>query len=344
RLRDEWLKAKESRSGSRHTRRAYEKATNDWLDFLSEQRPPVQPWQVDTSHVRAWKEHLAERGLSANTINARLAACSSWYTFVINERHLVGGVERTAFFDAAGRTRANPFKTGNVPRERVHSYKRARPLSVRNVNALLTYLQGRQHLLTGSRNYALILTFLLTGWRNQEVVSMRWGDIRESRTQPGAYVFRWKGKGGKEGNAALPVRAYHAIVHHLRVAGRWLPGHPDHIADDDYIWQPLITHGLTNLNNQKEVPQNTHISTGTALQILRRSLRAAGVDDWQEYRIHDLRHTFAHRLHATTGDLEKLRQLLHHESLGTTGIYVREVLEDPIDDWSEGLYQSMLHI
>ena len=125
RLRDEWLRDKFGISQSRHTRRSYETASNQWLDFLAGQRHrdgrPVQPWEVTGVHVRAWVEALEGKGLAAATINQRLAACSSFYRFVIDEVHLVDGVERTAFFDAEGRTRANPFRTGNVRRPRFSS-------------------------------------------------------------------------------------------------------------------------------------------------------------------------------------------------------------------------------
>lgn len=336
RLRDTWLDAAEAKSRSEHTRRAYAKATNLWLDWLSEHG--VEPWAVTSSHARGWQSWLGACGASESTVNARMSAVSSWYSFVINEVHLVDGIERTAFFDAAGRTRSNPFRVGNVRRTRIQQYGKARPLSAEALGKLFAYLVEHQDTLTGSRNFALLLTYFLTASRNAEVVGLKWGDIRPSRSQPGSFIFAWRGKGGKAEDSVLPARAYHAIVHHLKMAGRWLPGHEDDIQDDDFVFVPLVTHGIGNLESGRhDRPAVGHISPKNAVRVLQTSLRLAGVPEWHKYRIHDLRHSFAHLYQ---GDLEKLRRILHHESLATTGIYVRS-LQDPADDYSEGVWQRL---
>jgi site-specific recombinase XerD len=336
RLRDTWLDAAEDRSQSRHTRRAYMKATNLWLDYLGDLG--VQPWTATTAHVRGWQSRMAASGNTDATVNARMSAVSSWYSFVINEVHMVDGVERTAFFDANGTTRANPFRVGNIRRAKVRQYGKARPLSAATLGKLFGYLQAHQENVTGARNFALILSYFLTASRNREVLQMKWGDIRPSRSQPGSYVFAWRGKGGKEEDTVLPARAYHAIVHYLKLAGRYLPGHEDHIQDDGFIWAPLVTHGISNLESaQRGRKPRGYISEKNAVRIFQTSLRKAGVSDWNKYRVHDLRHSFAHLFQ---GDLEKLRKILHHESLATTGIYVRS-LQDPSDDYSEGIWQKL---
>nr|HRJ40850.1 site-specific integrase [Caldilineaceae bacterium] len=230
RLRDQWLHIQESDA----TRRAYATASMMWLDWLADR--DVQPWAVTTSHVRAWQDWLTESGNAPATVNARLSAVSSWYQFVINEVHIVDGVERSAFFDANGATRANPFKIGNLKRPKVTQYGKAAPLHAHTVQKLFDHLRAHADTLTGSRNYALILTHLLTASRGSEIVRLTWGDIRPNRNQPGSYVFAWSGKGDKAETSPFPADAYHAIVAHLKIAGRWLPGHPDHISDDDYIF------------------------------------------------------------------------------------------------------------
>lgn len=336
RLRDAWLDAAEAKSRSAHTRRAYQTATSMWLDWLAEHA--LMPWQVTSTHVRGWQRVLEALGNSDSTVNARMSAVSSWYEFVIREVHMVGGVERSAFFDAEGRTRANPFRVGNVRRAKVVQYGKAKVLGAEQLAKLFGYLSRHQESLSGSRNYALLLTYFLTASRNREVLQMRWGDIRPSRSQPGGYVFAWRGKGNKAEDSVLPQRAYHAIVHHLKVAGRWAPGHEDHIGDDEFIWQPLVSHGFGNLTSAAHGREPVgHISPKNAVRVLQTSLRRAGVPDAGKFRIHDLRHSFAHLYE---GDLEKLRRILHHENLNTTGIYVRS-LQDPTDTHSESVWEKV---
>ena len=71
-------------------------------------------------------------------------------------------------------------------------------------------------------------------------------------------------------------------------------------------------------------------------------LKRAGIKDPEGVRVHDLRHTYAKMFNEAVKDIQRLRGRLHHSSLNTTDIYTREVLDDPVDDWSEKVYQGML--
>lgn len=332
-LRDQWLAIQESAA----TRTSYKTGSIQWLRWLASQT--VYPWTVTSSHVRGWQAWLTQSGSSPSTVNQRLSAVSSWYQFVINEVHMVDGIERSAFNDANGSTRANPFKVGNLKRPKVTQYGKAQPLHRHTVQQLIKYLRSQDETLTGSRNYALILSHLLTGSRGSEIVRLTWGDIRPNRNQTGGFVFAWSGKGDKSETTTFPVEAYDAIVAHLKIAGRWIPGHEDHIKDKDFIFRPLVTHGISNLRNAKKQGTEAtepHLSPKSAQRILQTALRAAGVAEWADYRIHDLRHTFAHAHHAQFSNLEELRKLLHHESIATTGIYIRN-MNDPVDNHTQGI-------
>lgn len=348
-LREQWLRSKFRKSESTETRRSYETAVNMWLDYLTSIRyadgRPVHPWEVVSAHVEAWQSKLEADGLAPTTINQRLAACSSFYSYVAGEKALVQGIEISAFMDATGKTRANPFKGNSVQRAKVKPYGKARPLSRKETKQLLEHIEAKKEQITGSRNYALITTYLLTGYRNREVVGLKWGDITPNPSQPGSYVITWKGKGGKTEREEFPARAYHAIVHYLQITGRWNPGGVGHIENEQFIFRPLITHGEGNLRNQKtegdEVTENRPMSSKSALSTLRTVLKRAGIKDPEGIRIHDLRHTYAKRFNEAVRDIQKLRGRLHHSSLNTTDIYTREVLDDPIDDWSESVYRQM---
>ena len=349
-LREQWLRSKFRMSESDETRRSYETAINLWLDFLTTIRHPdgrpVQPWEVTSYHVEAWQSKLEIEGLAPTTINQRLAACSSFYSYVAAEKALVQGVEISAFMDATGKTRANPFKGNSVQRAKVKPYGKARPLSRKETRQLIEFLDAKKDQITGSRNYALITTYLLTGYRNREVVNLRWGDIKPNPSQPGSFVINWMGKGGKKEREEFPARAYHAICHYLRITGRWNPGGEGHIEEDDYIFRRLITHGEKNLRNQSpvgdEATENRPLSSKSVLNTLRTALKRAGIKDPEGVRVHDLRHTYAKMFNEAVKDIQRLRGRLHHSSLNTTDIYTREVLDDPVDDWSEKVYQGML--
>jgi site-specific recombinase XerD len=213
----------------------------------------------------------------------------------------------------------------------VRPYGKAHPLGPDRLRALFEHTGSLTHTVGGARNHALLLTYFLTGCRVSEVVRMKWGDIRPSRTNPQDRVFAWSGKGGKREASPLPDRAYQAIVWYLTLR--------DWTYDaETFLWLPVTDHGTANLvSGQRKRP---HISTANANRILRQSLRNAGVRDWELFRIHDLRHSFAHIHYQETKDIESLRRLLHHGSVATTGIYVRE-MTDPVDDHSAAVWAAL---
>ena len=72
----------------------------------------------------------------------------------------------------------------------------------------------------GLRDYALLKSYLLTGFRNSELRTLRWGDLQLE----GDRVYcRWRGKGSKTDLVEFPWPAYHAITDFLQAAGRWEP-------------------------------------------------------------------------------------------------------------------------
>ena len=342
RLIGDWLELKRSKSDSAHTERNYRNAVETWQAFLATQfifedddtARTVELWEVDHSHVRAWQAALAAER-APNTVNHYLSCVSSFYSFVIREKRIVNGIEIDLFTDRLGRSRENPFKAGNLQRARTESYERAHPLTVQEYAQLITYLEAHNHTLAGARNHALILTYLHTGWRSAELLRMQWQHVRPSRSQPGTFIFEWRGKGAKHQDDVLPADCFHAIVNMLKKAGRWTPGAPgreEGLAPDEFVWLPVRAVDMSGLRNGAAVDPTQPISEKQALRILRAALRAAGVAHPEKFRIHDLRHTHAHLLLETGHNLAVIQARLHHSSLSTTGIYVKAMHRtDPVD-------------
>ena len=351
----DWLDLKESKSKSPHTRRNYQAAIERWQAFLAtqfvEDSGPVHTcelWEVHHGHVRDWQSALRAGGLSESTVNHQLSCVSSFYSFVINEKRMVDGIEVDLFVDRLGRARMNPFKSGNLQRGRTAQYERAYPLSTAEVATLLGWLEGQQHTAAGARNYALVLTYIYTGWRSAELLRMRWRDVRPSQSQPGTFIFAWRGKGGKAQDDVLPAPCYHAIVGYLKLAGRWTPGAPgreEGLAPDEFVWLPVKETDMSGMLNGAKVDPARPISEKSALRVLRMALRKAGVRDAEQRRVHDLRHTHAHLLLESNHNLATIQARLHHSSLATTGLYVKAIgREDPVDTFSAQFQQLRLSV
>ena len=350
-MEDAWIDAKTERSGSEHTRRSYRRALDAWKEFLTTQfvedaegnLRTVEMWEVDHSHVRAWVAMLAQGVAGGATTNHYQACVSSFYSYVIHEKRLVNGVEIDLFVDRWGRSRENPFRAGNMPRAKTES-DRPRPLSIEEYDRLLTYLENNANTLAGSRNYALLLTYLHTGWRSTELLRMKWGEVRASKSQKHSMVFAWKGKGGKHQDDVLPGDCWAAILAFLRKAGRYAPGTLEP-KPDDYVWRPVAEPSMKGLKCGAEVDPLGPISDKSALRILRLAARKAGIVDAATLRIHDLRHTHAGLQLEIGASVVAIKERLHHSNIATTDRYLRTVhRDDPVDAHSAKFRQLRLGV
>lgn len=323
-LRDRWLR----RYTSPKTKDAYQKAFNRWYEFIGK---PL--WQVTSDDVEAWIEDMQGAELSHATINLQLAACSSFYSYVVKSVRLgADGIERTLFFDGAGRTRSNPFRSGNVERLPKRTLRNTKPLSAEELKRMRDAINANCR--TGARDMALFECYLRTGRRLAEIVTLRWGDIRPNTQRKGQYVFDWKGKGGKAGKRPFATAAYDAIVNYLKVDGRFGPD----MAEDMFIFQPLSDHGTRNLAG-KELPVNRPISTGQVENIVKKLARHAGLDS-SKVHAHLLRHSFAYYLYEGTKDPRLVMEALDHANLNTTLIYL-EGMQEPEDRTSAALQAAL---
>ena len=325
-LRDRWLR----RYASPKTRDAYQQAFNRWYEFIGK---PL--WLVGSTDVEAWIEDMQAAKLSHATINLRLAAVSSYYSYVIKQVKLgADGIERSLFFDATGRTRSNPFRTGNVERMERKTIRNTKPLSRDQLKAMRDSCNPETR--TGARDLALFECYLRSGRRLAEIVRLRWGDIKPSTERKGQYVFDWQGKGGKGGKRVFPAQAFDSIVAYLKIDGRWP------VVDDGmFIFRPLTDHGTANLRRPDAAPlvENRPISAGQVNRAMKKLAGAAGMDPTQMHT-HLLRHSFAFYLYRGTRDPRLVQEALDHSSLQVTQIYL-ESMEEPEDRTSAALQQAL---
>ena len=325
-LRDRWIR----RYASLKTKRAYEDAWRLWFEHLG-----MPLWQASSDDVMNWQDAMVEAGMSNATVNLRLAAVSSYYSFVIKQVKLgADGIERSLFFDATGRTRSNPFRTGNVERMERKTIRNTKPLTREQLKAMRDSCNPETR--TGARDLALFECYLRSGRRLAEIVRLKWGDIKPSTERKGQYIFDWTGKGGKGGKRVFPAQAFDAIVAYLKVDGRWP------VVDDGmYIFQPLTDHGTANLRKAGSAPlaENRPICAGQVNRAMKKLAGAAGMDPKQMHT-HLLRHSFAFHLYRGTRDPRLVQEALDHSSLQVTQIYL-ESMEEPEDKPSAALQQAL---
>lgn len=320
---DAWLESKRRKSGSANTVRAYQQ---DWMQFFI--FAGKAPWNVSSRDADEWIRHLQERGVAENSINRKLAALSSFYQFVIDKYTFVGRdqIERSIYIDSMGNARGNPFRKPD--RFKVDQYNHSNPMSLETVRKVLKRINTATAL--GSRDFALLMTYLYTGRRSSEIANLRWADI-EVDGQRGRYYYDWRGKGGKSRKDELPPPCYHAIVAFLKLTGRHATIQPD-----DYIFRPVYDDRAARLPNVRQHDPNRPISGSMINRIVKRHFVAAGVPADQVHT-HTLRHTAAHlRYRDGAGqDILEISRFLNHSSVAITQIYLSK-MQKPVDTgWSE---------
>lgn len=321
--RDRWLATKARKSGSEHTRRAYTTAWEQFFSWTSAQG--VEPWQVTTKTASAWVEYLAdEEGLAASTVNAKIAALSSFFTFASEVYTMTdeSGVEQPL------QQGVNPFR--RVERPQVQAYGKAVYPTQEEVRRLLVAINLETA--RGWRDRAIVLGLLTMAQRFNAWLTVTWEQIYES--EQGGYLFTYRAKGGHMCKAAIHEPVMQAVEEWLRRSGRW-PLEPH-----EYVFVADEPERATRLPNVQEAPEGQALSNSTVNGMLQALARRAGVDP-AKVHAHGLRHAGARWMRAQGADVWDLQRLLGHKSISTTQIYIEEVLDEPENPWGAEIARQL---
>ena len=191
----------------------------------------------------------------------------------------------------------------------VRTSKRHRPMHLnrREINVLMRAANVTRSFV-GARNIAIIQLFLNSGIRVAEMAGLTISDVKIS-DRCGVLRIR-EGKGGKEREVPLNKVARLALSTHLQTLGK--------------VTSPDIQLFLSE--------RKTPLSRRAIQSIISQTAKRSEISRIQ-VSAHTLRHTFAmNYMLANPGKLVELANLLGHESLDTTSIYLRPSREDLAED------------
>lgn len=312
-----WLAGK-----AKNTQRAYRRAWQDLLAFSGK-----QPWEMLSGDLQAWAEDLARRqmdsaavrarqrkglrapagctGLSASTVALWLSAVSSFYRYVT-----------TAFLVPSPAGGERPLHGHNpaliVRRPDVRGYARAEYLDSWELARLLAAVPRTT--VAGLRDYALLLGYVLTGRRNAEWRTLRWGDLR-ARSDRVEYV--WSGKGTNEARVELPPPVWEALLEFMEGSGRL-----ERIQRDEYVFRALGRQAARLPCVQRcRRPEGEPLSAESVNRLLRKYARKAGLDAGKLH-VHVLRHSAAMLEEQAGSGLAEISRFLGHADPKTTMRYL----------------------
>ena len=271
-----FLAEKQRRSGSNRTPDSYYRTLRHFFGSLQK-----APDQVSAQDVFSFAHGvgLSGREPSPVTVGARLSCISSFFKFLIRLDLL----------------KANPCDPVERPKPRPGAPS---GLSASQVQSLLEVIPDA---VKGRRDFAIVLTLVLTGRRRSEVINLTAGDISFDES---AVFYRYIGKGGVRGRRELPRPALVAIQRSLADVDMDLCS----MQPSESLWQAGAG--------------PTGVSSATFYNRFRGYLRKAGLPP---SGLHVLRHTAA-KLRRDVGEsVESVSQFLDHSSLAVTTTYLRRL-------------------
>jgi site-specific recombinase XerD len=146
------------------------------LDLLRSKRQAVSsffancgkhPGEVTALDVQSWRDALEGKGLKPATVYARISRLSSFYAWVMRDPALGQFIT------------SNPAQNARPKCPKPYQTESSKALDDDQISALIRVVMQRAAAgdVVGKRDYALLLMFITTGMRRQEVIGLRGSEI-----------------------------------------------------------------------------------------------------------------------------------------------------------------------
>jgi integrase/recombinase XerC len=270
--------------------RAKQQAATDFFSYCGK-----LPGEVRPADVEAWRKALEGRDFKSATIYARLSRLSSFYEWAMRDPQLARLIEK------------NPVRLARPKAPKAYQTESVKSLDDEQISGLL--MQIRERALTGDvvgkRDYALLLLFVTTGMRRQEIIGLRGSDVELRKDD---LVIRCRVKGGDHvARSVEEPLVRETLLDYLRACDR------SHALSSE---RPLWT------RHDRAGRPGAPLTSHAFAKNLKRYARDAGIG---KIHIHQTRHTFARVVSEETGSLAETQEALGHKNLATTRAYVQRI-------------------
>lgn len=257
------------------------------------------PGEVSALDVEAWRDRLSSPkpeglGLRANTVYARVCFLSSFFEWAMREPALRGQIG------------SNPARLALPKAPKAYQTESVKAWTDEQLQAIVKVVRAKAAAgeVVGKRDYALLLFYLVTGMRRQEVISLRGGDIKIDE-----YItLTGKVKGGDYvGREVRDPLLREALLDYLHSSGRF---------------PALKTGSPLWTRHDRAARPGAALSSHSFVKNLKRYARQAGVGD---VHLHQTRHSFARIVAEETGSITATQDALGHRNAATTRVYVQRI-------------------
>lgn len=278
--------------GSNHTRVAYKRDLEQFIEFITKRSPGIKSFnEVSRLDIVEFRNFLSETGGldgdrgSAKTIRRKLGAVSSYFSFLVMKNFI----------------NSNPTVSVKRPKDAVKS-----PTQFLSKDQFENMLQeASKSSESGPLHYALVLTYFATGLRTSEILALK---IKDLIKHDSGHALKYSGKGGKSGIKILHHRAYEAIEKYLS----WMKSKKRSVHKEEWLFRPTKNpHDPNNLDR----PLNPR----TINLIFDKYAKKAGIN--KKVSAHSARATFITSLLDSGADIYSVCTEVNHSSVQTTQEY-----------------------
>lgn len=280
------------------------KVVEDFFTYIEK-----HPGEVTPEDVKRWQHRLEER-LRPATVYVRVSLLSSFYEWLMRDPALAHFVQSNPVRLARPRA-PKPYQTDSVK-----SFTDEELITLVDYVRALADGEGK---LVAKRDYALLRLYVATGWRREEVISLRGLDVRVAN----GLVVSGRAKGGHyHAKEVRDPEVKDALLDYLATTGRL------HALKTD---APLWTrHDNPKLSGEQ-------LTSHAFVRNLKLYAHAAGLGD---IHLHQTRHTFARMVSEETGSISATQDALDHRNRATTQHYVQRIGVKR-DLYSEGIAKRL---
>jgi len=250
---------------------------------------------ITPSDVEEWHNYLTQQGKKAATIYTRLSRLSSFYKWLLSNPHLASYVKYNPVIQARPRC-PRPYQSESV-----------KSWSDEETKSIITIVEAKAKAgsISGKRDYALLLFYLYTGLRRNEVIGLRGKDLEYKEER---LIIRYKRKGGKYvGREISQKEVYQALFDYLVAADR-----SEILKTNEPIW----------IRHDRAKKSTLPLGSRAFANNLKKYAKEAGID---YVHVHQTRHTYARIVAEETGSYLETQEALDHENAATTRVYVQRI-------------------
>jgi integrase len=266
-----------------------QKVVNSFFSFTRKRPSEVSPIDVED-----WRKSLEAAGLRPNTIYARVCFLSSFFEWALRDPGLREHI------------RNNPARLALPKAPKAYQTESVKSWTDEELQAIVRVVgeKATRGDIVGKRDYAILLFYLTTGMRRQEVIGLRGSNVKLDHS----ITLTGKVKGGDYvGREVSDPLLKEALLEYLNSSNRL-----DALKTDSPLWT----------RHDRAGRPGAALTSHAFVKNLKRYAREAGVGN---VHLHQTRHSFARIVAEETGSLTDTQDALGHRNASTTRVYVQRI-------------------